>query len=250
VVETDELGECRVEEFVLTRQPKKYYSEIVRRLTVDAPGYGVGPVTRNLLEGEVNIIELETPGAVSGRIEDHNRNQIYTSLEVQYKKPNSCAFETKVPINSDGTFTFTRIMPKEPFKLVGMITSHQVTPLAPVETDYFILEPGEHKTDVQMIIPLASALRGVVVNQDGSPVKNIWNFSLIPEGSDISVGKGGLIGGDLISGGEKFGYYAVGQTPFRISIKASGFENYLSDVIQLEPGELRFIRIVLRSKGK
>ena len=204
----------------------------------------------NLRKGEVNIIKLETHGAVSGRMADHNGNPIYTFLKVQYKKPSGCAFETDVPINSDGTFTFTRIMPKEPFKLVGMRTSRQVTPLAPVETDYFILELGEHKTDVQMIVPLASALRGLVVDQDGAPVKNIGDFRMVPEGSDRSVGRGGLIGGNLISGGEKFGCYAIGQTTFRISIKANGFEDHLSDVIQLEPGELRFIRIVLRSNGK
>jgi len=239
-----------VESVNLTGQPRKYYREIVRQLTVDAPGYGVGPVTRNLRKGEVNIIKLDAPGTVSGRIVDHNGNPIYTSLKVQYKKPNGCGFEMDVAINSDGTFTFNRIWPKELFKLVGVVTSRQVTPLAPVETDYFTLEPGEHKMDVQMIIPLASALRGIVVNQGGAPVKNIWNFSLIPEGSDTSVGGGGLIGGDLISGGEKFSYYALGQIPFRISVKANGFEDYLSDVIQLEPGELRFIRIVLRSKAK
>jgi len=250
VVETDGSGLCQVEEFILPRQPRNYYSEIVRRLTIDAPDYGVGPVTCNLRKGKVNIIKLETPGAVSGRIADHNGNPTYTSLKVQYKKPNGCAFETDVPINPDGTFTFTRIMPKEPFKLVGMITSLQVAPLAPVETDYFILEPGEHKTDVQMIVPLAAALRGLVIDQDGAPVKDIGEFILVHERSDRSEDRGGLIDGDLISGGEKFGYNPIGQTPFRISIKANGFEEYLSDVIQLEPGELRFIRIVLRSKGK
>jgi hypothetical protein len=96
-----------------------------------------------------------------------------------------------VPLNRDGTFTFRRVMPGEPFRLVGVTISRQVTPVAPVATIYFTLNPG-----------------------DG-----------------------------------KFGFYAFGQAPFRISVKAHRFEDYLSDVIRLEPGELRFIKIELWSKG-
>jgi len=250
VAETDESGLCQVEEFILIGQPQMYYNEIVRRLTVHAPGYGVGPVKCDLRKGEVNIIKLETPGTVSGRAVDHNGNPSYLSLNVKYKKTSGHEADTDVQINSDGAFTFARIMPGEPFKLVGLTTFHQGTPGAPVETDYFILEPGEHKTDVQIVIPLASALRGLVVDQDGAPVKNILDFRLVPERSDEAVGKGGLIGGNLSSGGPEFGHYAIGQAPFRISVKADGFDDYLSDVIQLDPGELRFIRIVLESKRK
>ena len=45
--------------------------------------------------------------------------------------------------------------------------------------------------------------------------------------------------------GGKFGFQGISPKAFRIRIHAKGFQNYRSDPINLEQGELRFMKIAL-----
>lgn len=234
-VETDDEGRCTLEEYLLTAKPADYYKGVRRRLSVDAPGYGVGPVPCDLRQDQTNTITLETPAAVSGTVLDHNGNPMSGWLRIEYHNPNSCSFELRFPVYADRSFSFERLMPGQPFRIVGGLVSRQTTPRAPTRTEEFILKPGQHKQDIHITVPMAAAIRGIVVDAAGRPVTTIWGLSLLDES--------GGHGRECRDG--RFGFQALGQQAYRLRVRAAGFEEHLSQPIQLEPGELRFVRIQL-----
>jgi hypothetical protein len=240
-VETDEAGICEVEEYLLTGKDAAYYSGINRTITLDAPGLAVGPVTTPLKEGVVNDIPLQAPARVVGRVVDHRGEPVWMYLSVEYRRPNLLAFEADIRQRPDGSFSFERIMPGEEFKVKARGTSRQTTPRAPVETDYMTLAPGEERT-INFHIPLAAALRLLVTNAQGQSVKGEVSLTLLFEDGNQWSGFPDR------SGHGRFGFYALGQVPFRVQIKAHGFQDYLSEPLKLEPGELRFMRLTLAAR--
>jgi hypothetical protein len=164
---------------------------------------------------------------------------IWTRVSIRYKKFSIVAFEGDVTLQSDGTFSFSRIMPNMEFKILAENISMQNTPIAPVETGYMMLKPGEKRTDISMVVPQAAAVRGIILDETNKPVETVGGVSLM---SDDGSGKGA-------SEGSKFGFSGIGQKPFRLRVYATGFEEYWSAKMQLEPGELRFVKIILKPKS-
>jgi hypothetical protein len=115
--------------------------------------------------------------------------------------------------------------------------SRQSTPRAPTASDFLSLAPGEERI-VNLQAPPATALRVLVVDQ---------REQLVNGEVTLKFDEGGL-SENFQQGVGKFGFSGLGAPPFRIQIQASGFDEYLSEPIQLEPGELRFVKIVLTPK--
>ena len=89
-----------------------------------------------------------------------------------------------------------------------------------------------------MQVPLPAALRVLVVDQREQPVNGevMLRSEEDAQLSNVQQSVG------------KFGFWMLGAEPFRIRFQATGFDDYRSDPIQLEPGELRFVKIVLTPK--
>ena len=236
VVETDRNGMCEVEEYVLEGREASYYAGIRRIITVDAPGFAVGPVTASLREEGVNEIVLPAPAKVSGRIADHRGNPIWMHLTVEYRRPTLLAFETHIRQRADGSFSFDRIMPGEEFRLVARGLSHQSTPRAPVASGFMTLPPGGERI-VNLEIPLAAALRVLVTDEQGQPVGSDLSLTLLFEDGTRWSGIPDS------SGAGRFGFSALGQVPFRIQVKVRVFQEHISEIIRLEPGELKLAQI-------
>jgi hypothetical protein len=236
IVETDEEGQCEVVECLLANKDKAYYADIQRQITVDAPTI-VGPVSFSLDKDHLNIITLAQPAKVSGRLTNQRGDPIGMRLSISYKRANLIAFELDMPLATDGTFSCDRIMPGEEFRVIAGGVSRQSTPRAPTASDYLSLAPGEERI-VNLQVPLPAALRVLVVNQREQPVNGEVMLRSEEDAQLSNVQKS--VG--------KFGFWALGPEPFRISIQAAGFDDYRSDPIQLEPGELRFVKIVLTPK--
>jgi hypothetical protein len=149
-------------------------------------------------------------------------------LSVQYKNRCLCTFELQPEIAPDGSFEFQRIMPGEEFKLVSTRT----------QTEWCMLEPGESRTDVTLSVPRAAALRGLVLDQDGNPVKTHCEYDVEHDRSGRWSFAGTTTHGTITACNLKPG--AV-----RIRIEAKGFKRCVSDELKLEPGELRFVRMHL-----
>jgi len=235
VVETDHDGQCSLDEYLLGGRGDDYYEDVIRYLTVDAPGYGVGPVPCNLCEDQMNTIVIEKPAAVSGTALDYNGNPLHYDLRVKYSNRNECAFEVWIPVLADGSFSFERIMPGQPFRVEGGVISFQTTPKAPVRTDESVLAPGERKADVRLTVPMAAAIYGVVVDDAGDLVTATSDLHLLHEDDARYY--------ECRDG--RFGFQALGHGPYRLRVQAAGFKEYLTGPLELKPGELRFVKIPL-----
>jgi hypothetical protein len=235
VVETDHDGQCSLEEYLWGGRGDNYYEEVIRELTIDAPGYGVGPVAYDLSADQMNTIVLERPAAVSGTVLDYNGNPLDYDLRVKYSNRNACAFEVWIPVLADGSFSFERIMPGQPFRIEGGVISLQATPRAPVRTDEFVLAPGERKADIQIAVPMAAAIYGIVVDHAGDLVPGISDLHLLDQddGRYYECRDG------------RFAFQALGHGPYRLRVRAAGFKEYLTGPLELGPGELRFLKIPL-----
>jgi hypothetical protein len=237
IVRSDPTGTCMLIEELLLGQEPKYYAQVRKWLTVDIPGYAVGPVPFTFKTNEVNIIKAREGARIRGHVVDWNGNPFRQRLGVQYQNRNSVTFELDVYPGPDGGFVIERIMPGEPFRLCLHRGSHQTTPSPEVWSETFTLEPGQTREGVVMKVPQAAALRGVVVDEEDRPVTGIWRLAF--ENRDRGWGHGDPVDG-------KFGTYGVAPGPLRIEVGAKGFEPYVSAPISLEPGELRFIRVVMK----
>ena len=78
---TDAKGECTLFEQFLSGQQKKYYDGVRRWLTLDIPGYAVGPVPFRLKKNVVNVITAKEAACARGRIVDGNGNGLRGCLE-------------------------------------------------------------------------------------------------------------------------------------------------------------------------
>ncbi len=82
-------------------------------------------------------------------------------------------------------------------------------------------------------------LRGVVVDESGKPVPVNDSLRIVFENGEHLLNFWN-------PSPEKFGYNALSPAPFQIEVNTGGFEKYRSEKLQLEPGELRFIKIVMK----
>lgn len=235
---TDAEGTCTLLEELLGGRKPAYYDGVRRTLTLDVPSYAVGPVTPLKLRNDgVNVITAQAGAAISGKVLDWNGNPFRQRLTVRYKNPNSCSFELDAYPDPHGNFTIQRIMPGEPFRLWVSNGSHQSTPSPEVWSDTFTLKSGEVKEDIVLKVPQAAAVRGIVVDEQNKPVKGIWLLQFHNR-------EGGWGHGEPEDA--KFGTYAAAPLPLQVKINAKGFEPYLSKDLRLKPGELHFIKVVMK----
>lgn len=225
---TDAHGECTLEERLPATLTKDLQNRVERYVSIDAQRFGVGPLAGPLKPDELNVICMREPASISGRLVDHNGQPVRAHLSVRYKHRCLCTFELHPEIAPDGSFEFHRMIPGEEFKLVSTRT----------ETEWFTLEPGESRTDVTLSIPLAAALRGLILDQDGNPVTTHCEYDVEHDGSGRWSFAGTTTHGLISACNLKPG--AV-----RIRVEAKGFRRCVSDELKLEPGELRFFRMHL-----
>ena len=116
---TDKKGECVLFESLLSGENKKYFDGVRRWLTLDIPGYAVGPVPCRLQKHVLNIITAKEAACVRGRIVDGNGNGLRAAPEVRYANDNDISFEFSfLEAAPDGTFEIgRRDSPGEPFWL-------------------------------------------------------------------------------------------------------------------------------------
>jgi len=240
-VVTDRNGVCILTEELLADRGKEYRSGIIRSLTLDVPGYWVGPVSHDLKTTEVNRITVQPGASISGTLTDWNGNAFRQRISVEYRKRNHVSFELSVYPAPDGTFTIDRIAPGEPFRLHASRASHQITSSAEVYSDERVLEAGEAKDRVNLRVPQAAAIRGVVVDEEGRPVTDIGPLIFQNEYRRWQHG-------EPTDG--RFGTFGAPPKPLRITVVANGYEHYTSPEIPLEPGELRFVRVVMKKKSR
>jgi hypothetical protein len=125
-------------------------------------------------------------------------------------------------------------MPGEEFRIVTAGSSRQSAPRAPAASDYLSLLAGAERL-VNLQVPQAAAIRILLVDHRDQLVNAEVTLRSVTDAQLSNVQES--IG--------RFGFFALGEEAFRIHIQAKGFDDYVSDPIQLEGGELRFIRIVL-----
>ena len=106
------------------------------------------------------------------------------------------------------------------------------------------LKSGEVSKKLTIQVPLAAAIRGIVVSQDGQLVKESPFLDDGPGNAKRSYV--GTANGPWGTSDGRFGFYGLGTTPFHIRVH--GWQVEPRDEIQLEPGELRFIKVVLKEK--
>jgi hypothetical protein len=241
---TDKDGRCQIDDW----QPDNK-SEF-RGLTIDAPGFGVGPVPFEPKQGVLNVIQLKRQARVVGRVVDDEGHPLSGGLTVRYKRFSYIEFETDFHSQNDGTFAFNRIMPDEEFRVeAGLVRSEWMT-----------LDESETSKELMLKGILAASLRGIVVNDRGDlvPVNNIGgpgsglNLRLdFGPGERFYAGNSAMVyfgtnNGPWGPSDGRFGFSGMSNRPFRI--KVSGWEVDPSEPIQLEPGELRFVRVTLKKK--
>lgn len=244
-VATDEKGYATLIEDLRKDEKPEYYRSIKRELTIDAPGYGVGPISNTDLKTEsLNVITARTPATISGRVIDWNGNGISASLRIVYERRNSSVFELNIPAGPDGSFTFNRIMPGEKFRIVREFGSHQfASPMGCATTDFMTLSEAEKKEGIVLQLPLATAVCGIVVDENDKPVTTIWNLSFL-----MRDGGWGYSNPTSARFGMGLGVSSAG--PLQIEVGAKGFKPYLSEKMLLAPGELRFTKVKLQREEK
>ncbi len=240
VVRTDADGKCTLTEELLSGQNSDYYARVQRWLTLDIPGYAVGPMSFNFKTNELNVVTAKEGARVCGRVIDWNGNPFRRRVRVVYRNKNHVSFELYVLSDPEGYFVIDRIMPGEPFKLLveGRCQSFASGPN--VWSDTFNLKDRQILNDVVLKVPQAAALRGIVVDEEDRPVTSIWQVEFQGQ-DDYWV--------DHKTADGKFGAFGVTPGPLKIKVRADGFVPYMSEQIQLEPGELRFVKVVMKKEA-
>jgi hypothetical protein len=253
VRETDGEGRCRVEEWLAPAQAAGE-ERIHRVLTIDAPGYYAGPVAPDLKPDQVNVIRLAKPAVVTGKVVDHLDRPLACQLSVSYKRPGWLPFENRFNSRADGTFRFERVMPGEDF-VVATDSFGFRSRQAAADSDAMRLEPGEVREGVHLKVPLNSGLRGIVVFEDGSTVdvgdrgRSLYLELATAKSPDAYAARRYYVGtnnGPWGPSDGRFGFSGLGSQPFHVRISAPGWEVLPAEPIQLEPGELRFLRVTFR----
>ncbi|HEY2414571.1 MAG TPA: hypothetical protein VGI40_20155 [Pirellulaceae bacterium] len=209
-------------------------------LTIDAPGFAAGPMPFELKFGVLNVIRLQRPATVVGRIVDDEGNPETRELHVEYKRFSYIAFETDFRSQSDGTFSFDRVMPNEEFRIQS----------GNARSEWMKLTENEKSKEVQLKLEMPSALRGIVVSEKGDLMPVGLRLDFGPDESLIGVnGHVSYVGtnnGPWGPSDGRFGFSGLSNRPFRI--KVYGWEVEPSEPMQLEPGEMRFIQVKLKKK--
>jgi hypothetical protein len=262
VRQTDANGRCELEEWLLPRQLKGDFRKddyIMRTTTIDAPTFGVGPVSLELKPEVENVVRLSPPAVVKGRVLDHHGNPHPTRLWLHYKRWANVGFEGHFATEADGTFRFERIMPNEPFTITTDEFDARWHQHASASSDWITLNPNEVSQEVTLKVLLASAIRGIVVSEDGTPISVDHLEGKTPEfllelvrsppedfPGNQSIWYYGRSTAPPGPSDGRFGFYGLNGQPFRIRIR--DYELEPPGPFQLEPGELRFIRVVLNRK--
>jgi hypothetical protein len=251
VRQTDTEGRCKLEEW-----PPPHGDRIYRILTVDAPGFGVGPVPFVPKLGVENAVRLRRPAVVEGRILDDQGNPLACQLSVHYKRLAWIAFETDFHSHTDGTFRFERVMPDEEFVVVSAGAYSGTKRWAIAQSGWLSLKPDTTSQQVEMRLALAASIRGIITTVGGSlvPLRSIASPQLDfgPREDDFpgnqTISYVGTDNGTWGPNDGRFGFSGLDGRPFRIRV--NGWETDPAEPIQLEPGEMRFIRVTLKKQMK
>jgi hypothetical protein len=238
-VTTDRKGECVLVEKFLPWQTEGYYNRVRRWLDADIPGYAVGPVSPQLKKDTVNVITAKPGATVRCKLIDGNGNAIYSGISLKYSSDRGSQLgELAGNCTSDGSFAIDRIMPGEPFRLHRAgLDDCRSTPGPEVWTEEMTLKPGEIRAGVVVTVPQQAALRGIVVDEDDSPVVPS-RFGYKNEFGEHRYGPD--------EGSNRLNMNGIASLPLRIKVMAAGFEPYVGPEISLKPGEMRFVKVVLK----
>jgi hypothetical protein len=236
LVESDKNGEAELEEWLLTGdrlryQGTNYFDTVRRSLIVRSPQFVTGPVHAALQAHRLNVIKLKQCATISGKVLDDRGNPLQTPLTVIYQATGWLPAENEVHVRPDGSFAFDRVMPDEPFQLSA---SWPVVIGADIpRTAVTSLRPAETRSNVLMRVLQTAAIRGIVVDSSGESV-NAWQIVLDVDGAPRQLAEG-----------DRFSFQPLGQEHLRIRINAKDHLDYQSDPIQLQPGEVRFLKATL-----
>ena len=237
-VVTDAKGECTLVEEFLAGRDKAYYDWVRKILTLDIPGHAVGPVPFHLRKDAVNVITAKKGAAIHGKVVDWNGDAMWDKVYLEYINESLCTSEFVVGVSPGGDFTIDRIMPGEPFRIHGGGAIGGSTPACGMWSDVMTLKPGEVLRDVVLTVPQPAAVRGIIVDEEGRPVKSVYSVTFRNKFRGWGHGQN--------EGDYRFGDDDVPPIPLRIKIDARGFQRYVGPEISLKPGELRFVKVVLK----
>ena len=234
-VATDNHGDCTLFEQLLSGQEREYYDSVRRQLYADIPGFAFGPIRCHLKRDMVNIITAKNAATVVGKMVDWNGNpECGGSVEASYWNATTPP-NFGLGVAPDGTFSVERIMPGEPFGVSGHGTFGWA---APSET--ITLAPGEVRKGVVLKIYRPAAVRCIVVDENDSPVAGVRRVSFLDK-------SGGGVGDEPAESDNRFGMSGlVPNTPLHIEVVAPGFPKYVGPEFSLRPGEMRFVKVVVR----
>lgn len=238
---TDAGGNCTLTEELLAGKGQEYYDDLQRRLTLDVPGYSVGPVLFNLRTGKVNVITAKPGATVSGKLVDWAGRAVRQRIHVEYCRPNYVAFELDAQLTLEGRFLIERIMPDEPFRLRVSGSGHQNTPSAGALSGVMTLRAADSREGIVLTVPQTAALRGIIVDEEGRPIQGVASLVCRRE-------LGWRVHMDVREA--RFGMHGLAPVPLRIQIRAEGFERRVIEEVVLKPGELRFVTFVLKRKAQ
>ena len=236
---TDPKGACTLVEELLSGREQKYYDGLRRWLTLDAPSHSVGPIPFRLKKNRISVIAAKLGATVSGKITDWNGEPFRRRVSVRYRNRSHCSFELDTSPAPDGHFAIGRIMPEEPFRLQVSAGSRQTTPSPQVWSGTLTLKPGETRRGIVLNVPHPAAIQGIVTDEKSMPVAS---RSVSFHNRDGGWGHGP-------PKGNRFGTYRLAPMPLRIKVRAAGFDPHESDEIPLRPGELRFVKVVMKRKS-
>lgn len=228
---TDDAGRCELEDWDVTQPATEKAGWPPWPLTVDAPSYGLGPVGPQPRHDQLTVVRMEKPAAVKGLALDPNGRPALRVMEIHYKQANLLNFQLEFRPAVDGSFTFNRIIPGAAFKIVGC-----------GQTDYMVLRPGEVRDNVRLQWAPDGCLAGVVTDESGAVPKGIWSVQV--EQDEFHQGMAWPPESGRFS-------WRVGRSPCRIRVTGSSgttFSDYVSDWMQVEPGELRYLHVKVKGK--
>lgn len=211
-----------------------------RRMSVDIPGHAIGPVPFDLTPGKTTTITAVRGSSLSGVMTNSEGKPMPVAMRVAYLGDNGFLGWFHVVPDMDGRFTIDQLMPGVPFRLHLYEDRHQQSPRPEVWSEIITLKPGEHQTGLKLEIPQAAAIRGIVVDQHGEPVQNIYELYFWSE-------HGGWAQGEPEADG-RFGSYAIAPGALKITIKAKDYKPFVSQPINLQAGEMAFIKLVMEKK--
>ena len=132
----------------------------------------------------------------------------------------------------DGAFAVQRIMPGEPIWLMQVFS---VTGRAMSEP--MTLKPGETRRRGRLDRARPAYIRGIVVDEEDRPLERLGGVCL-----EMKHG-----GGIHYEGNRFMANGVIPDEPLRIVARADGFVPYRSPELLLKPGEMRFVKVVMKN---